>query len=43
MTSLSKYHSDQALHLTEMISVVDTGARYIENILTRILLPEMAS
>ncbi|MFV1982579.1 MAG: AAA family ATPase, partial [Thiohalomonadales bacterium] len=37
------YHDDVILHIVARSQEVDTGARNIENILTRTLLPEMAS
>jgi type VI secretion system protein VasG len=37
------YHDDVLLHIVARSQEVDTGARNIENILTRTLLPEMAS
>jgi type VI secretion system protein VasG len=37
------YHEDVILHIVARSQEVDTGARNIENILTRTLLPEMAS
>ena len=37
------YHDDVMLHIVARSQEVDTGARNIENILTRTMLPEMAS
>lgn len=37
------YHEDVMLHIVARSQEVDTGARNIENILTRTLLPELAS
>lgn len=37
------YHEDVILHIVARSQEVDTGARNIENILTRTMLPEMAS
>lgn len=37
------YHDDVLLHIVARSQEVDTGARNIENILTRTMLPEMAS
>ena len=37
------YHEDVLLHIVARSQEVDTGARNIENILTRTMLPEMAS
>ncbi len=37
------YHDDVAVHIVARSQEVDTGARNIENILTKTLLPEMAS
>lgn len=37
------YHEDVMLHIVARSQEVDTGARNIENILTRTMLPEMAS
>jgi len=37
------YHDDVILHIVARSQEVDTGARNIENILTRTMLPEMAS
>jgi len=37
------YHEDVMLHIVARSQEVDTGARNIENILSRTLLPEMAT
>jgi len=37
------YHDDVMLHIVARSQEVDTGARNIENILSRTLLPEMAT